>query len=95
MGALEKRIERLEAATRRAGYDKDTLPPEVALYVRHLENARLQLQGLDPEPLTEEEELMQREADERFLTEILPELRFNEGWRGEESQRILDEWERS
>jgi len=88
-GNLNRRLENLEA-NRRGRYET---PPEVLLYCKHVDNARREMDGLEPVPLTPEEEALVLETDRRFLEEVLPELRSSVGWQGEEARALLDGWE--
>ncbi len=81
-----------EAANRRAAGGYET-PPETLLYLKHVENARREMDGLEPLPLTPEEERLELEGDRRFLEE-LPALRSEPGWQNEEARALIDHWER-
>jgi hypothetical protein len=95
MGLIEGRIRRLEVIrdATAATLGKDNVPTALLLYTRSLENTRLQMRGLDPEPFSEEEERLQRESDDLFLRELLPELRVSPGWQDAEAQQLLDRWQ--
>ncbi len=90
---LRDRLGRLEAA-QRAGEPRKT-PPHLALYLKHAENARREMDGLEPVPLSSEEEELERESERDALENLIPRLRADPGWQGEEAQAFLDEWERS
>jgi hypothetical protein len=89
MGSIERRMRRLEE---RASANKGSRSPryELESYFRALENLQREEAGLPPLPYSEED----RQDDEEFLLETLPLLRASLGWRREEAQHVLDEWER-
>jgi hypothetical protein len=90
---LRDRLGRLEAA-QRAGEPRET-PPHLALYLKHAENARREMDGLQPIPLIPEEEELERESERDALENLIPTMRADPGWQCEEAQAMLDEWERS
>lgn len=90
---LRRRLDNLEASRDpREGHHET--PPEVLLYVKHVDNARREMDGLDPVALTPEEEALDLESDRRFLEEGIPAYRASPGWQGEEARTLLDSWER-
>ena len=92
MGA-RRRLERLEAA-REATRRTYEVPPHVLLHVRALENARREMDGLEPVPPTPEEEELERESERDALENLIPTMFADPGWQGEETWTFLDEWER-
>ncbi len=92
MGSLEKRLEALEAHTQtQQGYK---IPRRVERYFHALDNARREIDGLEPLPnlpYTKED----YEDDLRTLHEHIPAMRTSAGWQKEEARTLLDEWERS
>ncbi len=92
MVSLHKRLEKLEA--RHGGPPKagGASPRLWERYFHAHENARRELQGLEPLPdlpYTEED----HENDRRFLEGIVPAYRAGPGWQTEEAQAVLDYWQ--
>jgi hypothetical protein len=81
---LARRLKRLEANRRAAsgGYE---IPPYTLLYLKHLENVSREMDGLEPVPLTPEEEALEAEIDR--------ELRDDPTWCEEEVMAMIEEWE--
>ena len=90
---LRARLKRLEdvRVTQRARVK--LVSPALELHCKLVENARRQLQGLLPEPLTPTEHELKREQDEHFLLKGIPRLRQEPGWQDGASQATLDQWE--
>jgi hypothetical protein len=63
---IEDRLRRLEANRRAAAGGYET-PPEVLLFLKHMDNARREMDGLEPVPLTAEEEELEAEHDRELL----------------------------
>ena len=91
MGA-RRRLDRLEAV--REAARPHEVPPHVLLYLKHADNARRELNDLEPVPLTPEEEELERRTERDALENLIPMLRSDLGWQGEEAQALLDQWER-
>jgi len=92
MGAIESRLEKLEAR-----FTPQEPPGGSARswerYFHVVENARRELDGLEPLPdlpYTEED----REDDKSTLEKSIPVYRESPGWQTEEAKAFLDEWER-
>ena len=85
MGGLDRRLKRLEANRRAAegGYE---IPPYTLLYLKHLENVSREMDGLEPVPLTAEEEALEAEIDRELLRE-------DPDWREEDALAVFDHWE--
>jgi hypothetical protein len=90
MGSIERRLASLERRSASRRVDKSESPSHLDSYFRALENFNREKAGLPPLPYSEAD----RRDDEEFLRETLPLLRASLGWRGEEAQHVLDEWER-
>ena len=85
MGGLDRRLKRLEA-NRRAASDYE-IPPYTLLYLKHLENVSREMDGLEPLPLTAEEEALEAEIDRELLRED------PDDWREEDALAVFDHWE--
>ena len=59
-----------------------------------MDNARRQMDGLEPVPLTVEEEALEAEHDRELLESGCYGLREDPGWQSEEARAMLDHWER-
>jgi hypothetical protein len=94
---LGKRVKRLESQIKPVADTRADSACQRALHLHFIavENARLEMQGLPPTPLTSEERAWQRELDRWFLAEGMPAMRADPGWQDSESQALLDEWEKS
>ncbi len=90
MGA-RRRLERLEATL--GGTKPYETPPYILLHLKQMDNARREMEGLEPVPLSPEEEL-ERESKRDALENLIPTMRADPGWQGEEARAFLDEWER-
>jgi len=92
MGAIESRLERLEARlTPKTPRGASARSMEVYFHI--YENARRELDGLEPLPdlpYTKED----YEDDLNTLETTLPAYRAKPGWRAGEEKAFLDEWER-
>jgi hypothetical protein len=94
VGSIGRRLQGLEAA--RKGEERPyEIPPATLLYLKLVDNARREMDGLEPIPLTPEEEELERESERDALESLIPAMRADPGWQGEEAQAMLDEWERS
>jgi hypothetical protein len=82
---IKGRLERLEANRRRAARGYET-PPYTLLYLKHLENVSREIDGLEPVPLTAEEEALEAEIDREML-------RDDPTWCEEEVMAMIDQWE--
>jgi hypothetical protein len=93
MGSIGRRLQRLEANRRAAegGYE---IPPYTLLYLKHVENARREMDGLEPVPHTAEEEELEAEHDRELLESDCYGLRDDPGWQSPEARAMLDHWER-
>lgn len=89
---VRRRLERLERATREAERPYE-VPPHVLLFVKQMDNARREMDGLEPVPLTPEEEELERKSERDALENLISQMRADLGWQGEEAQALLDEWE--
>jgi len=49
------------------------------LFLKHMDNARREMDGLEPVPLTAEEERLSLERDGRLLEEGIPAIRGSPG----------------
>ncbi len=88
-----RRLERLEAA--REAERPYGVPPHILLYLKHADNARRKMDGLEPLALTPEEEELERDSERDALENLIPTMRADPGWQGEDAQAMLDEWEMS
>jgi len=87
IGNLGKRIDQVEAKQNPRG--SRSVSAELLLLMKLTESARLELRGLDPLPLTLEEQALVRRA----RSEVVSWLRSAPGWRDAESQTTLAQWE--
>lgn len=88
MASVNERLGRLEAKAT----TPHEVPPELIQLCEAIEDWRREhIHGLPPvkRPYTAAD----RDDDIRFLEEVLPEYRANEGWQSEEAQDLLDAWE--
>ncbi len=93
MGSIGRRLQGLEAA--RKGEERPyEIPPATLRYLKLVDNARREMDGLEPIPLTPEERAMEYESEKDALENLIPRLRADLGWQGEEAQAFLDGWER-
>jgi hypothetical protein len=92
VSGLERRLKSIERLVeeRASASTGSRGPRSLEAYFRVLQNFERKEADLPPLPYTE----MDRREDEEFLRETLPLLRASLGWRGEEAQSVLDEWER-
>ncbi len=93
MGAIERRVEKLEARlTPKTPRGMSARSWEVYFHI--YANARRELDGLEPLPdlpYTKED----YEDDLNTLETILPAYRAEPGWRSGEAKAFLDDWERN
>ena len=87
MASVNERLGRLEARTK-PSYE---VPVYLTLYLKELENIRREEDGLEPEPLTPEEEAERERGDRRFLEEYIPHVRALGG--SPETLALIDELE--
>jgi hypothetical protein len=80
--SLLKRLERLEAASGKRGYE---MPLYLDIFFKELENIEREGRGEEPIPFTPEEAELKREQDRVFLEEYLPKVR-----KGEVRPEVLD-----
>jgi len=59
-----------------------------------MDNARRQMDGLEPVPLTVEEEALEAEHDRALLETGCWGLRDDPGWSSAEARAMIDHWER-
>ena len=90
---LRARLKRLEDVRESQRARVNPVSPALELHCKLVDNARRQLQGLPPEPLTPTEQELKREQDEHFLLKGIPRLRQEPGWQDAASQATLDQWE--
>lgn len=96
MGSIERRIEALEARFSEATQGVADNPRRARLFERYFrahENARRELQGLEPLPdlpYTQED----YENDLDTLETTIPAYRNSLGWKTEEARVFLNWWER-
>ncbi len=72
--SLRKRLQMLEAR-QVAGQRSYEVPAYLTLYLKELENIQREEAGLDPIPLTPEEEALSAAGEEWFAEEYIPHLR--------------------
>lgn len=89
---IRRRLGRLEAA--REAAKPYQVPPATLLYLRYADDARREMEGRESVPMTREEQELERESERDALENLIPTVRGDLGWRGEEAQAFLDEWER-
>jgi hypothetical protein len=92
--AIEERIRRLEANRRPPTRPYET-PPGVLLFLKRMDNARRQMDGLEPVPLTAEEEALEAEHYRELLASNCYGLRDDPGWKTDEARAVLDHFERT
>jgi hypothetical protein len=85
---LNRRLKRVEE--RASANNGWRMSHYLEAYFRALGNLEREEAGLPPLPYTEED----RNDDEEFLRETLPAYRASPGWKTQEAQSVLDEWER-
>lgn len=90
--SARRRLKRLEAA--REAAKPYEVPPHVRLYLKQMDNDRQEMDGLEPVPLTPEEEGLECESERDALENLIPQMRADPGWQSEEAQAFLDAWER-
>ena len=83
---IKGRLERLEANRRRAEASGYEVPPYTLLYLKHLENVSREIDGLEPVPLTAEEDALEAEIDREML-------RDDPTWCEEEVMAMIEQWE--
>lgn len=94
--SLKRRLKWLEERSEAravGGEDAEKRRRVLALHFKSYENARRELEGSQPLPLTEEEERWEWESDQEFLAEHLPQLRADPGWQDKAARAVLDYWE--
>jgi hypothetical protein len=93
--SLQRRLVRLEGAVQ-TGHAPElaSLHREAELHCKLVENARREMAGEEPEPLTPEEEALCLELDLWMLEEGIPHLRAGPGWQSAADKEKLEEWER-
>jgi hypothetical protein len=92
---LGRRLEKLELIEGRKAphFASFAAPPQMLVLIKHLDNARRELSGLEPIPLTEEEKAIEYAMNKQFLGETAPEYRQSRGWPSEQAQSTLDQME--
>ncbi len=89
-----KRLEKLERLEELASDNTERMRSRaMERYLHAHENARLEIEGLEPLPelpYTEED----REDDRRFIEETIPVYRASLGWQTKGAQAVLDYWQR-
>jgi hypothetical protein len=90
---LRARLRRLEDVSESQHASVNLVSPALELHCKLVDNARRQLHGLLPEPLTPREQELKREQAEHFLLKGIPRLRQEPGWQDAASQATLRQWE--
>lgn len=68
-------------------------PPYVLLHLKQMDNARREMDGLEPVLLTPEEAEQERGSERDALKNLILQMRADPGSLGEEAQALLDKWE--
>jgi hypothetical protein len=87
MASIDDRLARLEARTK----PSYVVPLYLRTYLKEFENIQRTQEGLDPIPLTPEEEAESERGDREFLEECIPRMRAQGG--SPETLAMIDEWE--
>lgn len=86
-----EQLERLSPPPNSAGETHRTEHQRVQMKA-HL-NVMAEARGEEPQPLTDEELLIDLENERRWLQEGIPSYRRDPGWQSPECQAVLDGWE--